>query len=375
MTEAWPLFALLAIFYVTEGFWWVPASCVCFWSGMRRSFLSAEPIWRHARDSRGVLPPRTLLANGCRYLTQAWPLSISPDGITSGGWSAFEALGGGLPGGRSLAFEDVSELSVSGRRLVLRKQTFALLGSSGAAIDMLKLVRSVARTVPEEREAAIRTALEAGFDRVEVRRRIRRLRCLIRGTRMLPLLVLLNLFVLGPLSVVMIGRGVFWAICLAIHVMLAVPVTIAFVRASRRALAPDAVDRVGVSITLLMFAPATARFLEILSCNLLAGMHPLAVASVVLEEEEFARFARGHILAIRQVQPQDRVQRWFRERLLESIDGLLSRTGLSASRILEAPPREPDAVSYCPRCHAQYRDGPERCADCNGVELKSHETP
>lgn len=32
------------------------------------------------------------------------------------------------------------------------------------------------------------------------------------------------------------------------------------------------------------------------------------------------------------------------------------------------PTKEPDAVSYCPKCHCPYREGFTTCADC-GVAL------
>ena len=50
---------------------------------------------------------------------------------------------------------------------------------------------------------------------------------------------------------------------------------------------------------------------------------------------------------------------------------LVEQLGASLDVLLEAPVRQDAlALSYCPKCHCEYRIGAGRCSDCD-VELES----
>lgn len=83
--------------------------------------------------------------------------------------------------------------------------------------------------------------------------------------------------------------------------------------------------------------------------------HPVIAAHVLCDDEEFLRVAR--------------VWHADSEELRGNIERLAYERGV-AERLL-APPLdvEPGVSQYCPRCHATYKDGAKRCADCPHVRL------
>ena len=53
---------------------------------------------------------------------------------------------------------------------------------------------------------------------------------------------------------------------------------------------------------------------------------------------------------------------------------LVEREGLRVEEVLAAPARQTGSHAFCPYCHAQYREGVERCADCREVLLVAFTT-
>jgi hypothetical protein len=103
---------------------------------------------------------------------------------------------------------------------------------------------------------------------------------------------------------------------------------------------------------LVFFPPAAAHASCVLGRYLYAGLHPLAVAAVVLDGERFRQLARRYHYEGRLRQGEDD-------------SAALRPLNVSLEDVLRHPrSSDPTAAGYCPLCAAEYRAGYSRCSDC-----------
>ena len=196
-----------------------------------------------------------------------------------------------------------------------------------------------------------------GLDPESVRRRLEGVRAVLGAATWLPWLLAGHTLFLGPLAAYLLGWGqvvVFW---IGGHLLLTLLAATATVRAARREPTLASAGLLELVVPIVIYPPATLRFVEKLVANALSGVDPLAVASVLLDREPFAEMARS------------RMRRSRSSGNAGSIEAAAPQLGLKAEDLVDAPSREAGSIAYCPQCHAQYRAGLERCSDCGGVTL------
>ncbi len=297
MIDAWPLLAVIALFYILEGLWWAPVGAVCFSRGLWGRFRCSTPVLLRRDALQGLIPPRHLFASGYRFLACPWPLAISPDGI-----AAPERLADESP--PLIPYEDVRTLRIAGARFLHQGKIFANAVSPAAAREFMQLLQELATLDSQERANRITESIDGALGDGEVRRRMRRLRWSLRHVDWLPLLIFGNLFVLGPTCMTIFGLSI-WPVPVALHIVLSIKVLVVFSRTANRLLPNQQEDRFATSLMLLLFPPATARDTELLSRNLLLGLHPLAVFAAVLDKETFRHYARRTLLEIQTKRTDD----------------------------------------------------------------------
>jgi hypothetical protein len=87
----------------------------------------------------------------------------------------------------------------------------------------------------------------------------------------------------------------------------------------------------------------------------LHGLHPLAAAGLLCDDDEFVRVARLW---------------WYDAPDRREAIGRIARTRSLEARLTETPaPDEPHLTKYCPRCQATYADFAGDCRDCPQVPL------
>jgi len=361
VSDVWLLFAILGVFYLVEGLWWAPREAVSFSRALSGAFTSATPIL-FRRDSRsGAIPPRHLVARGERFLCCGWSVIISPRGIGSlqddlAPW---------------LRYEETGALSASGCRLLYGGKTFARVASAGAARELLRWLRELSRDEPHRRSEKIVDAIDRMLDHSTARRRVRGMRWLVRGSRWLPLVLFANLFVLAPGLLAFFG-GWIWSVPASLHAVLSAIAVVFFFRTDKILYRDRRDDRFSHVLTILLYPPAAVRYAELLSRDLLAGLHPLAVAAA-LDRKTLTELAREAVVDSRRRVPKETEDAaWFRRTCEERVLLALKRYGLDPRALEEAPQPEGGAVAYCPRCHAQYRSGIDDCVDCEGMALVEH---
>lgn len=353
MSDVLSLFIILCLLYLAEGLWWAPLDAVVLSRGFWGRFRAAAPLPLR-RDARaGGVPPRHLVATASRFVCRAWPIALAPGGVAASG--------------ETLSFEEARSLAAVGPRLLREDRAFARAASAREARALLNLVRRI--DACDRRDRAIADAIDAALDDREARRRARRLRWALRRFRWLPGALFANLFVLGPVLFATLGVAT-WPIPAALHAALAASAAVAFVRVDRK-LYPDRGDRFTTVVTMLLFPPAAARYAELLSRDLMAGLHPLAVAAA-LDRDLLDELARRTLRESRRGASESHendAEAWYRRAFEARVSSALERYGLDPRALDEPPPPEAGAVAYCPRCLAQYRSQARDCADCEGIAL------
>jgi hypothetical protein len=196
------------------------------------------------------------------------------------------------------------------------------------------------------------------FDADRLRRRLQLMQPLVASASPLSWLLAVNMFVVGPVTAQLFGWALALPLWLGVHLVLTALVVRTCAKAARLLpmLGYDA--RIESILSMALYPPAAARFLETLTARALGDVDPLAAAAVFLERDAFARMARERLLE-RDLDPARR----------EEIEELLEREEVPMETVLAPPSRQSDSDRFCPRCQAQYRDGVERCADCRDVAL------
>lgn len=184
-------------------------------------------------------------------------------------------------------------------------------------------------------------------------------------------------FVLGPLSVRMLGWQSSWPFLAAGALVLA-GLIVGDYRTAHARLSPARPRAPVAVLATIALSPASAmRSPDVLLRELVVHHHPVVIAQVLCDPEEYEHIAGA----------------WMREqRRLDALgartadatnDGAATgppRAALEAfitatvrnARALTGPPerRDPDAVSYCPSCLDEYVRGDGECEDCGGVALE-----
>ena len=375
MIDFWPLFAVLGLFYLLEGLWWAPTHAVCFSRGLWGRFTTTTPLVPRRDTLRGFVFPRHLVANSDRFLCCAWPIAISPDGITPRDITLqSDPEASSRP---FIPYDRIDSLSASQSGLAYNGKVFAHTSSSAGAENLLRLCRELAASEKHLRAKKIAESIDDALDQQEVRRCIRRLRWLLRRRKWVPVALLGNLFFLAPTSVALFGYSG-WYVPITLHIGLAAVAVVTFLRTSAKLrVAGD--NRFATASMLLLFPPSTARYEELLSRDLLS-FHPIATAIVTLDRDSVRHLARRDLMrhgtnelgGAGRENLSYKIDAWYRDAFEARLVEVLDEYGLHSKEILRPPAPEPGALTYCPRCHAQYRSGFEECADCDGVALVPH---
>jgi len=196
------------------------------------------------------------------------------------------------------------------------------------------------------------------FDARRLRRRLELMKPLLGPASVLPWLIAANMFVLGPVLAQIFGWALALPLWLGVHVVLTALVVRTCVKAARHLPMLGYEAKIETLLSMALYPPAAARFLETLTAKALGDVDPLAVAAVLLDREELARMARERLLDP-DLDPARR----------DEIETLLEQEEVPMETVLAPPSRQSDSDRFCPRCRAQYRAGVERCADCEDVAL------
>ena len=371
MFDWWVLLAILYGLYVVECLAWIDrASWVCFTSPVRGAWRCARGSALPGNDRGGFLLANPLSASPAVVACGLWPISISPEGVSNA--TPGHQAASGTP--TYVPFTDIrsvrgdlSGLYVNGRLLAPASQPLGVF--------LARLIDDCRKADVSRREKEIRKALATAADASKALSRwtesCRQTRAVVVSATILFWYTL----VIAPAVIAVIGPYPTWPWLLA-GLIIGTAVTATQYYKSHGRLYPASRFERWVQATAMILLPVGAiRAAVNLSRHVLEEYSPFAVLPALCGGDVSARELRVALWDLQRLPAGDaatteagRCVEWCRaatvSAALEAIDA--SKIDLDA-----APDRDDDgSVSYCPRCHAQFKSAGVMCHICDEVAVR-----
>jgi len=344
-----------------------------------KSWRVAYPSGLLGSQARGLFLSNPVPPLGSTLVAQAWPFSLSPEGFWGYAALTTHPEGRAASDGPFLPWAAVRNIEVDEKKVVVDGAVVARADSPAAARGWAELLAGLAKAHPADREDAILRAIRKSLDAAEAARRRDAFREASRVLRWVCVALALHVFVVCP--AVWTGGGIlrWWPVLAAAMLGLMWSVAVLFFRAHRAVHGAASGDRGMVTLLCATVPTVPMRACDYLARPLLQGLHPLAAAHALLDEDGFRRFARAVLLDSRQpIRPECRtdnpmaegVGRWCRARLGAEFESFVQARGLDPVGITSPlPPRDASSRSYCPRCDSQHALAEGVCSSCGDIPL------
>ncbi len=380
MSEGELFMLMLATLYLAECATFVSKDTVALLAPWLRWWRVAYPSGLFGSGRLGVVMNNPIPPLGTVFFCQAWPFSLSSEGLYAYTALTFHPEGRLEQDRRFVPWPEVQNVAVREKRVMLNGGKLFRADSAAQALVWATLISTLAKLPAELRAEAIDQALKGALDHDAVARRIEEYRRRARWLQGTCMLMFVFIFVACPWVGWNLGLMRTWPHLLGGLVLLLVAIATLFNR-SHRALYPDAKEERTMATCLAATVPTiTIRAHDYLARPLLAGCHPLAAAHVLLDAERFRTFARRVLLDARQpILPecpsQEPVVRateaWSRERQRAALERFVKQQGLNVDELIQPPQARDEASrSYCPRCDNQFVLTGGTCQDCGGIPLR-----
>jgi hypothetical protein len=358
MSELESLFLVVLLIYFAQCIYWVTPGAAVFtlsfrgrgkrklrgfvWSALKTEGFLASP-----------LPPLTPLT------VAAWPaFELDPGGVAfreaNGEWSF-------LPWDRVVVTQSESKLRCNG--------TPVFHGCESQVLECSRLLRRLQEAEKPARGPMIQRWLLKAMNARSAERRLRVFTGRSRLLRILANVQLVFLVLVVPLAFARFGPAILWRVILFFLAMQSF-LALEFWTVHRKLFRPAASARFKSALTILLSPMAAIRGCDVLARDLFSGCHSLAVGSVLLPPQEFARLAGEQL---RQWRLGDHRDPWYQETVARLMDRTVRQGGVRPDSLLLPAERESGCVAYCPRCLAQYVKNSGSCTDCGFATLEPFE--
>ncbi len=377
MSDLQLLFLVLAALYGAECLCWLRRGSVAFSTWLGRSWGIRHPGTLAGNQSGGFILAAPLPPLGTVLIAHQIPFSLSPAGVLAfvatnvhPGWRP--AQSGGFVG-----WENLGTVRVRGKKLLINGERFLVAATPSFARHLGAELERLVKLTPPQREIAVSGLLRATFDHPALAARLRDYESRSAGVRRLANALFLYLVVIAPGLIWHFGLGRTWPGLLLGLLTLTIATAIFFGRA-HRALYPAAdEERFTQSLTIALAPSSALRAHDTLSRPLVECFHPLALAKVLLPNNEFRSFARRVLLDVRHPArpcvPSEApevvaTEAFARHALRTATEEFLQQQELPPDELGVAPaPADAACRSFCPRCEAQFTLPLAVCGDCGGL--------
>jgi hypothetical protein len=369
----------LAVLYAVECVLAIRRDLTVFWSlGLGPSRVThAEAL--PGSPTRGLFLAMPLPPLGTVFLSQFWPLSISPAGITNCRPHTVSLDLTQEPAVEFLAFDAIEKLAQDGDYVCLNGRRFARALDSSTAANLLAIIRLVNKAPAGSRRQVIETAMAESLDPDAVRSEVSRIHRQARPLRLVGNAMLVHLFLVCPLIAWRLGLSGTWFYLLG-AILVLWGSTIVFYYTAHRALCPAmSADRRQHAIILALTPLAAIRATDALFKQRLTRFQPLAIAAALCGRSAFREFARITLSDLEWPRTVDRstehkdaaaAVEWFRARLRAQCAALAAAAEIDVAELLSPPtPEDRNCKAYCPRCLGQFVKVEPECPYCAGVPL------
>lgn len=379
MTDLQSLLLVVVLIYATECLTWTNLHVIAFVSWFGTRWHWTRPGRWFGNRSGGLVGQPPLPFLGTSFFCQIWPVSVSPHGILSNVSHAVDLPW--RPDGPSwfLAFDEVDEIAVDGRKVYINGRYFCQTFSNAASSHLAEFLRSLLPLTESERAEAIVETLRARLDGDAIAQREEALASRGLGVRLLSSTLFAIVFIGGPVAVFLVGWIACWPHLLG-AIVANVALSVAVFRNAHRDLYPDQKGERRTHIAVMLLNPLSAmRAHDALARDLFARFHPLAVAHRLCDETTYQDFAKRLLRDLRfpilpvgseATESAEQAERWFRKHNLAALEAFLKSTRVTPDQLLAPdPPVDETCRTYCPRCGCQFVVDHGQCEPCGGVPL------
>ena len=307
------------------------------------------------------------------FLAYPLPITLSERGIVN---TTLEEVGKITPIQNTelkfFLYKDIHHAEFKGSSLIINSELFCKCGSPQQAANLTQLILNIICSKRRIRE--LHRYLGTLFD-------IKKLQLshdfFAHVTRPLEWLCNFQFFFLLVIAPILIYQyGNMWLIISGIVLIINNFVILIFFFLAHQKIFHDRTGELVTDILKMLLCPPMAiRAIDILSLRYLASYHPLTVARFFLNDSNFRLFAKqtlfdlSHSLTIILGENIKDDLHWHLNAMNLKVKQFLEGFGIMISDLVTAPEPEDGALSYCPRCHAQYIIKIGQCSDCRVVDL------
>jgi hypothetical protein len=384
------IYIILTGLYLFESLAWVSSGAVAIRSFFGR-FRCPTRTHRLLGNDSGYLPTFGIAPFDATLIAESCPVSVAPDGIYGYVAASLVGVDAGVDSGPAswlyCPWDRVADLKVVDRELRLDGKMLCRLSTADAARLLVGTLKEIAGQPNRDREAAISRFVASQFDTQSVQDRVNAWRAATRRSRFLSLLLFFWIFPVG------IARYQGWlpgfsdvetlAVYLAIVLLLWWLCSGLMFLGHRRLYRGDRLQRWKLLLTSLVSPAAAMRSPDHLARRLISISHPVAVAAVLCADDEVCRWAGRLARDMMFPKPPQGVPpessygsdevaiaivRQYREASLAALRAFAQQRGFDLEPFLSQPQRDdPQAVSYCPRCHQEFSLVASRCGQCGDL--------
>ncbi len=386
---AW-IYVILIGLYLFESLAWVSSGAVAIRSYFG-SFYCPTRTHRLLGNDSGYLPTFGVAPVDTTLIVESCPISVARDGVYGYVAASLVGVDAGVDSGPAswlyCPWDRAAELKVVDRELRLDGKMLCRLSTTETARALAGTLKEIAGQPEQDREAAISRFVASQFDTQSIQARVDAWRAVTRRLRFVSLMLFFWIFPVG------IARYQGWlpgfsgvetlAVYLAIVWLLWWLCSGLLFFGHRRLYQRDRLQRWKLLLTSLVSPAAAMRSPDHLARRLIGISHPVAVAAVVCADEEVCRWAgrlaRDMLLPKPpQGMPSESsygtdgvaigIVRQYREASLAALWAFAKERGFDLEPLLSQPQRDdPQAVSYCPRCHQEFSLVASRCGQCGDL--------
>lgn len=369
MTGAFELFVVLLGVYLLQCIAWTSRGGVAFRVDFK---LNGKPVHRFLTIRRAEY--RLFLVNPLSPLSGAIVCEAIPTlemGLSAGSeWRELEQTSGITAEGAIVVPRRQKEaVHAVGRDIFAGKALVYKANSRVFANILAGLLQRVSRAAERERDRVLGHEYEKMFDVSRAASRVAEYKVNAGFLRTITVVVFVFFFGIAPLEIRLLGLGRSWPFLVAYLVTGLVCTSWAFFQAHRVIYPGQKEERWQHALTFTLSPFSAMRANDVLLRDLLCGFHPLAVAHVLLSEEEFRIQAERELRGLKYrggaARPNEGMQ--------AALEAFIYSVGLSVDDLLKPPPRQsPRSRAYCPLCLSQFVVGEGECPDCTGVTLQRY---
>ncbi|MBK8914374.1 MAG: hypothetical protein IPM64_07175 [Phycisphaerales bacterium] len=363
----WILYALECLAALPRDSFWIWSPGIGGYRALRVQGLPGTP--------NSGLAPVAPLPFSPGLAVQVWPVSVSPEGISSrrAQHIGCEESVGDAP--RFSRWEELPRIESQLSTVFISPGWSVRCVGPHAARTLARRLESLRLAAPAARDGAIRAMLRRGHDASRAKRVLSIGMRRGRYLRMACLALILFFVVIGPALAWRGGLSATWPALLGTLLLLWGYSVIEFNLAHRRLWRRESLERFKRTFVAAATPLAAARGYDNLLRDRLSAFSVLTAGLVTLAGERRAAFARDVLADLRypchgsdEEGASHETAVWMREVLRGITERALGQADLGEEELL-APPAPEDAAcrSYCPRCRSQFVQPAESCARCPGV--------